>query len=100
MQPEILEIENELPDFTKKYCLFLKHPVDELTLQDHKNKETFTINPLLIWVEAYSGYLLGDSNSHLNKLIATELITQDIEFFSKMIDVTEHNKLVYNAKET
>lgn len=100
-KPEILEMEMVLPDYDKTYCIFIpdsKHIVDNkitLQLDDYRQKAHFQKTFSLIWYEELKAYLLKDSDLYLNKLVVTELVHQDIEFFTKVINVTEYNKLVF-----
>lgn len=99
--PEILEMDMVLPDYNKTYCIFIKNSKyisdNKITLEldDYRQKDHFQRTFSLIWYDELQAYLIKDSDLYLNKLIVAELVHQDIEFFTKLINVTEYNKLVF-----
>lgn len=99
--PEILEVDMVLPDYSKTYCIFTKDNKyisdNKITLEldDYRQRDHFQRTFSVVWHEQLKAYLIKDSDLYLNKLIVAELTYQNIEFFTKIIDVTEYNKLVF-----
>lgn len=103
--PEILELEIPKLDFTKLYCIFLKDTTfikdDKITLSlQGLNQRELVITDLdVIWNEEHQAYMIKDSNLHLNKAVVTELVYHQIQFFTKLLDINDYNKLVYQYEK-
>ena len=99
--PEIVEVDMVLPDYSKTYCIFIKDNKyisdNKITLEldDYRQKDHFQRTFSVVWHNQLEAYLIKDSDLYLSKLIVAELTYQNIEFFTKVIDVTEYNKLVF-----